>query len=573
MSVNHVIRKLFPIGSLFPKRFGYALIGLAGVLISKGLAVESFSVVSPFYTNSLTDPCSVLEDFNRFGSGFGSFEVNPQFGLELLSDSPDCYTGVRVLRTALPAGHSWQVLAKVHLDLPATAASQINPQFAARLGIAKMGRNCDRSTSILSTAPNRWDIGLTQGPSIGSGRRKDGVLVVDETFPVQLAPQSKDVILRFRYSADDKTLSVAYSVNGTDFVAFQSGGEDVNLGSEWSLSSDDYLVVYLAATSQPYQSSGDNDWWSAFDTSSPAPNPPPVCNISTGEISIRDLAVSYVPSPESDFQYTDNGEGVQVYSYTGQSAYVSVPHLIGGKQVVRVGAYTVNDIDIEPFTYQGITSIVLPATCRFFFNNANLPNLTSMLLPQNIAVWDPESGHPPFQFAPNLVNVNLPLNLILAGPQLGLSKIAYEQLVQSVGASLAENELFMAALASNEKFLGLLTSKLLSRFQSYGLAARSDLANLATKDDLHTTAVQSKAEGVNSVLNDPNSWSLYTTSQIQNMAIGDLLLQKGNSGNFTLYYDIEQSNDLKNWTVYQSYGEMISGLPTDKAFLRIRAKK
>jgi hypothetical protein len=57
------------------------------------------------------------------------------------------------------------------------------------------------------------------------------------------------------------------------------------------------------------------------------------------------------------------------------------------------------------------------------------------------------------------------------------------------------------------------------------------------------------------------------------MAIGDLLLQKGGNGNFTLYYDIEQSNDLKNWTVYQSYGETISGLPTNKAFLRIRAKK
>jgi hypothetical protein len=58
------------------------------------------------------------------------------------------------------------------------------------------------------------------------------------------------------------------------------------------------------------------------------------------------------------------------------------------------------------------------------------------------------------------------------------------------------------------------------------------------------------------------------------MSFGDLLLQKGSSSNnFTLYYDIEQSNDLKNWTVYQSYVETLSGLPTDKAFLRIRAKR
>jgi hypothetical protein len=179
-----------------------------------------------------------------------------------------------------------------------------------------------------------------------------------------------------------------------------------------------------------------------------------------------------------------------------------------------------------------------------------------------------------FLHTDKLANVSLALPFILKGEVLGLqSQVAFQALVQSVGASLAENELFMASLASSEKFLGLLTAKLLSRFQSYGLATRPDLANLATKDDLQTTAVQSKAEGVNSVLADPNAWSLYTANQIQNMAIGDLLLQKGGNGNFTLYYDIEQSNDLKNWTVYQSYGETISGLPTNKAFLRIRAKK
>ena len=66
---------------------------------------------------------------------------------------------------------------------------------------------------------------------------------------------------------------------------------------------------------------------------------------------------------------------------------------------------------------------------------------------------------------------------------------------------------------------------------------------------------------------------LYTASQMQAMAIGDLVLTKNVGGTFTLNYDIEQSTDLQTWTPYQALSLPLTGLPTDKAFVRIKAKQ
>jgi len=83
----------------------------------------------------------------------------------------------------------------------------------------------------------------------------------------------------------------------------------------------------------------------------------------------------------------------------------------------------------------------------------------------------------------------------------------------------------------------------------------------------------SQAAGVNSVLASPNAWSLYTAGQIQDMSIGNPVLTKNQNGTFVLNYEIEQSNDLKIWTPYRVKAEELTGLPTDKAFVRIKAKQ
>jgi hypothetical protein len=96
---------------------------------------------------------------------------------------------------------------------------------------------------------------------------------------------------------------------------------------------------------------------------------------------------------------------------------------------------------------------------------------------------------------------------------------------------------------------------------------------IATKNDINTAINEGKVAGISSVTASPNTWSLFTTSQIQNMAVGDLVLTRQVSGGFVLNYDIEQSTDLQTWTPYQALSLPLTGLPTDKAFVRIKAKQ
>jgi len=133
-----------------------------------------------------------------------------------------------------------------------------------------------------------------------------------------------------------------------------------------------------------------------------------------------------------------------------------------------------------------------------------------------------------------------------------------------------------SALANNDAFITAVANKIKSTGGNYGIATQSGLSSaveaLATKAQITTAINEGKSSGIASVIASPNSWSLFTSSQIQNMAVGDLVLTKNVSGKLVLTYDIEQSNDLVNWSVYKSFGEELTGLPTNKAFVRIKAK-
>ena len=95
----------------------------------------------------------------------------------------------------------------------------------------------------------------------------------------------------------------------------------------------------------------------------------------------------------------------------------------------------------------------------------------------------------------------------------------------------------------------------------------SIISNLASNSASNYTT------GQQGVIANPNAHNLYTTSQIQNMAVGDLVLTKNGGGTFTLNYDIEQSTDLQSWLPYQSFSQQMTNLPPDKAFIRIKAKQ
>ena len=104
------------------------------------------------------------------------------------------------------------------------------------------------------------------------------------------------------------------------------------------------------------------------------------------------------------------------------------------------------------------------------------------------------------------------------------------------------------------------------------LATKSELTPLATKASINSLIEEGKLNGIASVRASPNTWSLFTTSQIQNMTIGDLVLTKEVNGQFVLNYDIEQSEDLRIWSPYQAFALPMTNLPTNKAFVRIKAK-
>ena len=78
--------------------------------------------------------------------------------------------------------------------------------------------------------------------------------------------------------------------------------------------------------------------------------------------------------------------------------------------------------------------------------------------------------------------------------------------------------------------------------------------------------------GRTQVTDSPNAYGLYSPSQMKTMAIGDLVLSKNSSGTFTLNYDIQQTTDMMNWTIYQAKTQELTGLPADKAFVRLRVK-
>jgi hypothetical protein len=531
-------------------------------------ASDDLPNTSLYYTNSLKNQFTVRQDFDRIGGGFGSFEVNPENGLELLSDAPNSYSGVRVFRSALPASRAWEITAKAYVQISGETAIQTNPWYGVSLGLVKRGRESDGSTSILKSAPNRFSVALAHTDLFGGRETYFSTEQVTNgeyinSLGFNLANQTT-ALLRLRYLPSSNLLIAAYSVDdGATFFDVDS----LNLETAWNLTPEDELIVTLGATSSPYtigESSG--DFFSVFDKdSSLEPSPQPVYSVHSGELSLSDMQISYAASPATDFTYEIlNQSEVTINGYLGSDQHVSVPQFINGLPVTKIAT---NAFSNNP----NLLSVLLPVSVDNIDEQsfANSLGLAAVYIPPSVQTI----GDGAFLGSVSLRTVQLPASIILEAERVGVaSGLAYQDLVQHVGNSLADNELFMAALVSNEKFLGLLTAKILSRYEAYGLAARSDLSEFATKQDVQDGLDLARQQGTNSVLDSPNDWQLYTKDQIQDMSLGNLILQSQPNGSFLLNYEIEQSDDLVTWTPYKSYAEPLTLLPTNKKFLRIRTK-
>lgn len=81
---------------------------------------------------------------------------------------------------------------------------------------------------------------------------------------------------------------------------------------------------------------------------------------------------------------------------------------------------------------------------------------------------------------------------------------------------------------------------------------------------------QNRINGKNDVIDSPNSFSLYSASQIHNLGLGGIVLDRNSNNEMVLHYQIMQSTDLQNWTAYQSCDLPITNVPNDKMFLRVQ---
>jgi len=200
----------------------------------------------------------------------------------------------------------------------------------------------------------------------------------------------------------------------------------------------------------------------------------------------------------------------------------------------------------------GLTSMNIPNSVTSIGSGAfnGCSGLTSMNIPNSVT----SIGSGAFNGCSGLTSVTMPVSYIGQTTQIGISgQVASDYIIN--------------ALANNDDFVTAVANKIKATSGNYGLATQSGVTGL-----ISSVINEGRVAGIASVIASPNTWSLFTTSQIQNMAIGDLVLTREVNGNFVLNYDIEQSEDLANWTVYSANRQIVK-LPADKAFVRIKAKQ
>ena len=279
---------------------------------------------------------------------------------------------------------------------------------------------------------------------------------------------------------------------------------------------------------------------------------------------------------ESQWTYYIENGGAIITASTATGA-VTIPSVLGGYAVKKVGSGG----SIFGNYKTSVTSVVFPEGVTHIGINTfqQCSNLTNVTIPSSVVSIASNA----FQDCSNLTSVSIPFyTTVVELP--GNTGSTYPQIIPDytilVGRDDFVNTLVSKlanTLANNDAFVTAVANKIKATGGNYGIATQSGLSTaiepLATKTQITTAINEGKASGIASVTASPNTWSLFTTSQIQNMAVGDLVLTKNVGGTFTLNYDIEQSTDLQTWTTYAPLSLPLTGLPTDKAFVRIKAKQ
>jgi hypothetical protein len=306
---------------------------------------------------------------------------------------------------------------------------------------------------------------------------------------------------------------------------------------------------------------------------------------------------------DGDWTYSVENNQATITGYTGVGGSVMIPPELNGVPVVKVGGDDPYVFRSTPYSFGSPNTSVISLSIPYGVTSigsgavASCANLIRVSIPNSVE----SIGASAFMGCTSLTSITIPNSVTSIGTgAFANTAIAWviiprdfitPQNFFSHGCMIFTPSL-IHTLAENDAFVTAVANKIKATSGNYGIATQTQLtttqaqlestqtqlattqAELATTKTQITTAInEGKASGIASVTASPNTWSLFTTSQIQNMAVDDLVLTRQVGGGFVLNYDIEQSTDLQTWTPYQALSLPLTGLPTDKAFVRIKAKQ
>ena len=221
------------------------------------------------YFNSLTNPVSFAADFTSYSSGSGSFEIDPAYGLQLISIAPGGMDGIQAYNSTLSASQDWSVTVRAHIS--AFTNNQLNPFYRSGIIFAKLGPDFE------TTAQNFVNLQLERGSESGFGESMSNSIAsplsTNGVDTPSVGTPFEDVFLRLSYLSEGTTVDRLYSTDGITYTSLGS----VNLADSWGLTAEDELVLALVGTALAYDGE-------SMTTS-----------VSPGEIYLRDVSV--VPEP------------------------------------------------------------------------------------------------------------------------------------------------------------------------------------------------------------------------------------------------------------------------------------
>lgn len=233
------------------------------------------------YTNALTNQTSIVSDFDDYSylyPGIGSFEASATYGLQVLSQTPNSYHGIKIKKGVLPktANLQAQVFSHVSSTIDPTQ-SQTNPNYAAGIYFFKYATNSDGTLNLQEVQQNFAKIELARNLDYEDTQQylhyrfdSEGTTVFDDYIPLGT---TENLTLRINYFAADGRISVAYADGSNIFTTCPV------VFAGWNADSVDGILVGLLATTMPFNSPGQ-------------PAPQATYSVGPGEVYMRNLQLS-----------------------------------------------------------------------------------------------------------------------------------------------------------------------------------------------------------------------------------------------------------------------------------------